>query len=348
MTPAEKTSLAKGLALKLGFECAGIAQTEPSPTNAYYRQWLAAGHAGSMTYLHRNLQLRQNPAELLPGARSAICVALSYHRPETPATASQQRSTGRVAQYVRGADYHAVMRQMLETLLQRLRDRLEEPFEARVFVDTGPVLERELAAAAGLGWIGKNTLLLNERLGSYLFLGEAVTTLELEPDEPVADRCGRCTRCLDACPTAAFPAAYQLDASRCISYLTIEHRGQIPEEFHEQMGDWVFGCDICQQVCPFNRRAPLATHPEITAEHIPERLPILDLLRLRSGEYRRLTQGTAGNRARRNMWRRNAAIALGNAEDRGAEEAAGLEEACQDKDPTVRHAALRALGADRR
>ena len=168
---------------------------------------------------------------------------------------------GRVAQYVRGPDSHRVLRAMLNELVDQLRCRLDEPFDARVFVDTGPILERELAAAAGLGWVGRNTMLLNEGLGSYLFLGEVLTTLELGVDSPVADRCGNCTRCLDACPTHALVAPYQLDASRCISYLTIEHRGQVPEELCELIGDWVCGCDVCQQVCPYNRRAPLATQP---------------------------------------------------------------------------------------
>jgi epoxyqueuosine reductase len=342
MTPAEKTSLVKHLASGLGFQRVGITRADPSPRTSYYRQWLAAGHAGSMTYLHRNAALRANPARLLPGARSAICVTLSYHRPDPPPPG--HGAAGRVAGYVRGADYHRVMQAMLQELIARLRDHLDEPFEARAFVDTGPVLERELAAAAGLGWIGKNTMLLSSQFGSYLLLGEAVTTLELEADGPVTDRCGRCTRCLDACPTSAFPAPYQLDASRCISYFTIEHRAHIPAEFHERIGEWVFGCDICQQVCPFNRRAPLATHPEILADRIPGYLPLLDLLRLRSGEYRRLTDGTAGGRARRNMWRRNAAIALGNAGQLGEEEQQALREACEDDDPTVRDAARQALG----
>jgi len=297
-----------------------------------------------MTYLQRNVALRENSARLLPGARSAICVALNHRRGEPRALTPGTGAVGRIAQYARGADYHRVLRGMLEELVGGLRERFQEPFEHRTFVDTAPVLERELAARAGLGWIGKNTMLLHERLGSYLFLGEVITTLDLEPDAPATDRCGNCTRCLDACPTKALPTPYQLDASRCIAYFTIEHRSQVPEEFHEPVGDWVYGCDVCQQVCPFNRYAPLATQPEITADRIPEHLPLLDLLRLRSGDYRRLTEGTAARRARRNMWRRNAAIALGNAQNVGEEERRALAEACDDADPAVRHAAQHALG----
>jgi epoxyqueuosine reductase len=210
-------------------------------------------------------------------------------------------------------------------------------------VDTGPLLERELAAAAGLGWIGKNSMLLHQHLGSYLFLGEVLTTLEFVPDTPTSDRCGNCTRCLDACPTKALIEPHQLDASRCISYLTIEHRTEVPEQFHQQIGDWVYGCDICQQVCPFNRHAPWATHPQITAERIPARLPLVDLLKLRSGQYRRLTKDTAARRASRSMWRRNAAIALGNLRDLGEQERQALAEAGADDDPIVRHAARESL-----
>jgi epoxyqueuosine reductase len=343
MTPGEKTRLIKRLALKLGFDRVGVVRTGPSPRAKYYREWLARGHAGSMRYLHRNAALRANPARLIPGARTAICVALSYRRGETQVRRSGARPTGRVAQYARGGDYHDVLRDMLERLVTGIREQLEEPFEHRIFIDTGPLLERELAAQAGLGWIGKNTMLLHERLGSYLSLAEVITTLDLEPDEPAADRCGSCTRCLEACPTGAFPGPYQLDASRCIAYFTIEHRSEVPEEFHAQIDDWVYGCDICQQVCPFNRRAPLAKHPEIIADRLPEWLPLVDLLRLRSGEYRRLTEGTAARRARRNMWRRNAAIALGNAKNVGEQERRALAEACEDADPALRHAARHAM-----
>ena len=361
MTPSAKTRRVKSLAAAVGFDRVGITHAGPVQNVAHYRVWLAAGHAGTMGYLGRNVEIRAEPARLLPGARSIICVALTYHRPDTVEQPSRGRQparpgapslaqqgvgdgspalpTGRVAQYARGRDYHLVMRGMLRELVERLRQDLNEPFEARVCVDTAPLLERELARAAGLGWIGKNTCLFHERLGSYLFLGEVLTTLELEPDSPVPDRCGTCTRCLDACPTKAFPAPYQLDASRCISYFTIEHRGEVLAEFHGGIGDWVFGCDICQQVCPFNAKAPAATHPEIIEDRIPARLDLLDLLNLGSADYRRLTENTAARRATRHMWRRNAAIALGNAQNLDAPTRVGLTAAANDDHPTVRHAA---------
>lgn len=330
MLPSAKTRRVKTLAAAIGFDRVGVTHAGPVQSVAYYRLWLAADHAGTMGYLRRNVKIRAEPRRLLPGARSIICVALNYGRPDgtnetsrglQPARPEDSAGyptapTGRVAQYARGRDYHLVMRGMLRDLVERLRQELDEPFEARVCVDTAPLLERELARAAGLGWIGKNTCLLHEQLGSYLFLGEVLTTLELEPDSPVPDRCGTCTRCLDACPTKAFPAPYQLDASRCISYFTIEHRGDVPQEFHAGIGDWVFGCDICQQVCPFNAKAPAATHPQIAEERIPARLNLLDLLNLGSADYRRLTKATAARRATRHMWRRNAGIALRNAQRR--------------------------------
>lgn len=345
MTPAETKRLAKALAVELGFDRAGIAPAKSSPGAAHYRAWLAAGHAGEMTYLHRNVELRANPERLLPGARSIICVAVNYRRDEGTKQASP--AAGRVSQYARGEDYHRVLRAMLEEYARRLRAAVPVAFEHRVFVDTGPVLERELAAAAGLGWIGKNTMLLHERLGSYLFLGEIFTTLEIEPDSPASDHCGNCTRCIDACPTKAITGPHNLDASRCIAYLTIEHRGELPAEFHEQIGDWVYGCDICQDVCPFNRKAPRGENSELVAELIPAYVPLLDLLRMRSGAYRRLTRGSAAARARRNMWRRNAAIALGNAEKLTDEERRALAEAAEDEDPSVRQAARQALARRR-
>lgn len=273
-----------------------------------------------MRYLASQLPLRLDPSRLIPGARSAICTAVRYKRDRPPsapgphpgAQPPAQPPSGRVAMYARGDDYHVVLRRMLERLIAALHERIEVQFEARAFVDTGPLIERELAAAAGVGWIGKNTLVMHESLGSYLFLGEIVTTLDLAPDAPATDHCGTCTRCLDACPTQAFPAAYQMDASRCISYLTIEHRGEIPPELAARMSDWVYGCDVCQEVCPHNAKAPMASHPELTADRIPARLPLDPLTRLTAGEYRRLTRRTAARRATRRMWQRNAALLLAN------------------------------------
>jgi epoxyqueuosine reductase len=327
MTSAAKAQLIRQLARAAGFDLVGITVPRPLARVAYYRRWLAAGYGADMHYLHRNVRLRAEPAGLLPGAKSIICVAVAYKRADgyvrphpparsvagdaAPATVCAE-PTGRIAQYARGHDYHVVLHYMLDQLIRTARDELREPFEARTFVDTAPVLERELAAAAGLGWIGRNTCLLNDHLGSYLLLAEAVTTLDLPPDPPAAPRCGRCTRCIDTCPTRALVQSHVLDASRCIAYLTIEHCGEIPAELQPLMGDRVFGCDVCQQVCPYNARAPLGTHPGIIADRLPDRIALRTLLDASHADYRRLVRGTAMHRARIEMLRRNGGIVLAN------------------------------------
>ena len=351
MTPAAKAQLVKTLARDLGFDLVGLTHAAPLARAGYYRDWLAAGYAGTMAYLRRNVQIRTDPTRLLEGARAVICLGVNYRRADgyirpsdavalAPDTA---QPTGLVAQYARGRDYHVVLRQMLDQLATVLADRLRERFLWRAFVDTGPLLERELAAAAGLGWIGKNTCLLNHAVGSYIFLGELVTTLDLPADQPVADRCGTCTRCLRACPTGCIIGPRKLDASRCISYLTIEHRGLVKLEFHPAIGTRVFGCDVCQQVCPYNARAPVASHPDLVADVMPARLDLLPLLDLRSGPYRRLVAGSAARRAHRTTWQRNAAIAAGFAVPSKDDLLAALEQAARHADPGIAAAAAASL-----
>ncbi|MGE3180987.1 MAG: tRNA epoxyqueuosine(34) reductase QueG [Phycisphaerae bacterium] len=313
MTPRERAQIAKATAIEAGFSLAGVTSAEPLAGFEYYRDWLAAGRAGSMEYLRRNVHFRENPGQLLAGAQSILCVAMSYNREDVPPAEQQQSGGfGKVARYARGHDYHSVLKRRLYRVIELLREQVPEPFEARPFVDTGPILERQLAARAGLGWIGKNTLLMNAKLGTYLFLGEIITTLVMEPDGAVADHCGTCTRCLDACPTKAFPAPYQMDASRCISYLTIEHREEIPQAFHKQIGEWVYGCDVCQEVCPHNTRAPRGNDEELLADTTPAYVPLPLLANLTSGDYRRLTKNSAARRATRQMWERNGEIVRGN------------------------------------
>ncbi len=330
----------KAHASQLGFDHCGITGVEPPARASHYKAWLDAGHAGDMRYLARGVHLREHPAELLPGARSIICLAVNYRRPaqsdlparEGAAPPSAGRpanspdepgpsrdrgetappATGRIAQYARGFDYHRVLREMMKRLILKLQEEQTAPFGYRMCVDTSPVLERELAARAGLGWIGKNTLLLNASLGSYLFLGEIITTLDAAFDAPATDHCGTCTRCLEACPTQAFLGPNQLDARRCISYLTIEHRGEIAPELQPAIGDWLYGCDVCQEVCPHNQRAPAGAQPKLMANRLPERLALTPLVTLTTGGHRRLTLDTAAARARPAMWRRNAAIVLQN------------------------------------
>lgn len=320
--PDAKTQLVKSLARDIGFDLVGVARAAPLPRAGYYREWIARGYGGTMDYLRRNIDIRADPRSLLAGARSVVCVAVDYKRTdgflraatrELGAAADARVAVGRIAQYARGRDYHVVLRRMLRELVRRLRTEVGETFEARVCVDTAPVLERELAAAAGLGWIGRNTCLLNAAFGSYLFLGEMVTTLELRADAPVEERCGRCRRCVDVCPTRAFMGPYELDASRCVSYLTIEHRGGNDSGLSQSSGVHVFGCDACQQVCPYNAGGPLGGQVELAGDRLPASANLLHLLGMGNGEYQAWLYGTAGTRATPEMWRRNAFAALVNA-----------------------------------
>ncbi len=312
MHPVDLSRYVKNLAADLGFDRCGIARAEPIGRGEQVRAWLGAGRAGTMHYLRRHLQQRLDPRVLLEGARSVVMVALLYNQSRPPPERACSRGRGRVAMYAWGSDYHKLIKSKLFALVDRLRADLSEPFETKVCVDTAPLMEREQAAAAGIGWIGKNTMVLDRRLGSYFFLGAFVTTLKLEPDEPVEDHCGSCTACLDACPTRAFPAPYEMDASRCISYLTIEHRGPIAQEFHDKMDDWIFGCDVCQEVCPFNRHAP-TTRESAFEVRSPGPAPALDdILSWSIEDYRRELRGSAIKRAKLEMLQRNAQIAKRN------------------------------------
>jgi epoxyqueuosine reductase len=261
-------------ASQLGFAMAGVVCTEKFPELAMQQEWLARGYAGEMKYL--NDARRSDPQAALPGIQSVIVCALTYNtehaRTEQAfAELDDAMATGGpggwISRYAWGDDYHEVLREKLQMLLDGLREQHSQPFEARIYADTGPINERVLAKHAGLGWLGKNTLLLNERMGSFFFLGVILTTLDLPPtlgnsDVPPADRCGTCRKCIVACPTDALVEPYVMDARKCISYLTIELRGPIPEHLREPMGQHIFGCDICQDVCPWNRHAPVTDAKE--------------------------------------------------------------------------------------
>jgi epoxyqueuosine reductase len=240
-------------ALRLGFEACGITTPDPPPHQAELDRWLASGQAGTMRYLHRQAKRRKDPRLVEPGGNSVVVVLATYCAEPTEPESGHSPATVRVARYARSRDYHEVVGGRLDRLAQWLLAR--GATVARPFVDAGPVPEREMAQRAGLGWIGKNTMLIRPGVGSWTFIGTVFTDLELQPDPPFeADRCGSCTRCLDACPTAAFPAARVLDATRCISYLTIEQKGPIPEDLVPALAGWAFGCDICNEVCPWNQK----------------------------------------------------------------------------------------------
>jgi epoxyqueuosine reductase len=247
---------------ELGFDLVGITTVEPLPGAAHLARWVADGAHGDMRYMAETAPLRGDPSSLLPGARSVVCVAMSYHTEMEPPELGPAEGRAVVSRYARRKDYHKVIRTRLARLGRFIGERAQGAFW-RTAADTSPLLEKELAQRAGLGWIGKNTCLINRKLGSELLLGELLTTVELPPDESETDHCGTCTLCLTACPTRAFDGPARLDARRCISYLTIEHRGAIPQTALPVLGAHLFGCDICQAVCPWNHHAPPSCAPPL-------------------------------------------------------------------------------------
>ncbi|GJM19604.1 MAG: epoxyqueuosine reductase [Phycisphaeraceae bacterium] len=306
-----------------GFAAAGVASVEPTRWARELRAWLDAGKHGTMAWLERNSEVRGDPGQLLDGARSAVMVADLYHARADGDDPPLAPGEGRVARYARGRDYHDTIKKRLHALCDDLRAQ-HPGAEFKAFTDTAPVLERELAARAGIGWTGKHTLTIHPRIGSYLLLGGFVTTLELEApseQEMVTDHCGTCTRCIDACPTDAI-TPYSVDARKCISYLTIEHRAPIDEGYHAAMGGWVFGCDICQEVCPHNSaREPeqlseggRTRHPAYEPTRDPvDRFDLLEVLGWDAEDRSRELSKSAMKRATLAMWKRNAIIAAGNA-----------------------------------
>ncbi len=297
----------KQVAEELGFEACGIAPAEPSDYGRELRDWLAQGKHGEMGYLAERVETRVDPRNLLPGARSVICVADQLPTDDQPGRTGSRE--GRVARYAQVNDYHKIIKKRLFRLADTLRSRWPEA-HVKVCVDTAPILEREHAKRAGIGWVGKNTLTLNRYRGSHLLLGELLTTVALDADEPETDHCGSCTRCIDACPTDCI-TPYSVDASRCISYLTIEHRSEISVGFHKPMGDWLFGCDVCQEVCPFNRYERAGS----VADRYERRAGAMDLLEVlgwSEADRRAAFVKSPMKRAKLPQMKRNAVIVAGN------------------------------------
>ena len=296
-------------ALELGFDKVGIATAAPSQQAEHFKAWLAAGMQGDMAWLANRVEERADVIAYVPGAKSVICCAISYNV-KLPDDA--RPTAGKIAKYALGEDYHKHLKKKLHALSDWLRER-EPGCETRACVDTAPVLEREWHARAGVGWQGKNTCTIDTKLGSFLLLGEIITTLDLPPDAPAVDRCGTCTRCIDACPTDAI-TPYRVDATRCISYWTIEHRGEIPPELSSKFGDWMFGCDICQDVCPWNRKAPVATHPDVLPkpQFAAGTLDAAEVADWSPEQYQDALRGTAIKRVKLPQLQRNARIVLEN------------------------------------
>jgi len=294
----------------LGFDLVGIVPATASKYRDYFHQWLDTGQAGSMAWLHQRVEERTDPQTYLAGAASVICVAMNYHVQLSPLTEAGG-ARGKIARYALGDDYHDLIKTRLHELADWLRQTAPDA-ETRACVDTAPVMEKELASRSGVGWFGKNSCLINENIGSWLLLGEIITTLPLPWDNPAIDRCGTCRRCIDACPTGAITAPYQLDARKCISYLTIEHRGEIAREFHQPIGDWLYGCDICQDVCPWNKNPPIATDPALKPRFPAGTLDVNEIQDWDEEEYRRRLRGSAMKRVKLPMLKRNAAIVASN------------------------------------
>ena len=327
MTKEEVRAAAK----ELSFDLCGFAKARPAPHSDDLQQWLQNGNQASMQWMERTAEDRMNPERVLPGVRTVVVLATNYFHEDPPFAAG----TGRIARYAWSDDYHEVIRPRLEALAARMA---ESGGTQRCFVDSGPVLERDWAAACGVSWHGKSTMGIHPELGTWFFLSVILTTQDFEPDSPLPDRCGRCTRCIDACPTQAITAPYQLDARRCISFLTIENKGPIPKEFREAMGDRIFGCDDCLDACPWNRfaqasrDAALQPRPDILSK------PLREFLALDGAQFKTLFRGSPILRAKRRGFLRNVCVALGNVGTK--DDLPALQSALADHEPLVReHAA---------
>lgn len=332
----------KQRAQSLGFDLCGIAPVMPSAFKAEFHDWLERGYAGEMAYMARDPERRLDPGRLLKDARSIVVVGMNYYTESDADTDDPQRAI--FARYARNEDYHDVMGARLRELLAFIKERAGPEVEGKVYVDTGPLLEREVARLAGLGWFGKNSMLINTRRGSYFLLGELLLNIPLPPDRPAVGGCGTCNRCLEACPTGAIVRPYVVDSRRCISYLTIELKGPIPEELAGKIGNRVFGCDICQEVCPFNIRHARPTSELAFQPREATRAPLLTaLLRMDEEEFREAFRRSPVKRVKRRGLLRNVAAGLSSRADLEAEHA--LAAAREDAEPLVREQAERARRA---
>ena len=328
---------------ELGFELVGITPAERSQTIQRYRQWIASGYAGKMGYLERHLPLKEDTRTLLQEAKSVISLAMNYWTLDTPKDLAEDPGRGQISRYAWGDDYHDVIRERLLLLVDFIKNTAETELKSRVFVDSGPILEREYAQKAKLGWIGKNTNLINWRSGSWYFLSEVLVSIELESEtQPLRGSCGTCTKCIEACPTDAIIEPNLLDSRLCISYLTIELKDSIPKELRPEMGNLIFGCDICQEVCPWNSKATPTTEPAFQPRHgnlAPELLTLIDMTQT---EFSKRFKGSPIKRAKRKGFLRNVIVAIGNWRSRAAVPA--LKKVLIDDEPLIRGHAAWALG----
>ncbi len=343
MTGLDTSERIKCVAAEAGFDLCGIAPVQGFPELARFPEWIANGHAGEMKYLESRDDMgqlrRASLKTVFPWARNVVVCAVNYNTAHPHSTQVQDPTRGWISRYAWSReDYHDSVLRRLRQVESKLKELCQpEQIETRSYVDTGPIVERVYAKYAGIGWLGKNTCLINQKIGSWLFLGVIITSLELTTDLPAPDRCGTCTRCIDACPTHAFVAPHQLDSNKCIAYLSIEKRGSIPEEMRVGIGQQVFGCDICQDVCPWNRKAPATDKPEFQPREGFVNPALAWLAEISEEEFRFFFRGSPVKRAKRNGLRRNALIAIGNS--RNASHLAVAESAVEDPDPAVADAA---------
>jgi epoxyqueuosine reductase len=307
----------KAKALEIGFDACGVAPADGLPELGFFREWLDRGYAGAMGYLHRSAARRADVRHVLPSARTVIVAAASYNTDRPYSTECRDPARAHVARYAWGDDYHDVLVGRLETLVTWMRAVSPQPFETRVYVDTGPVQERVYARHAGIGWIGKNTCVIHPRLGSWLVLGEIICSLPLDVDQPAFDQCGTCTLCIEACPTSAIVGPGVLDSTRCVSYLTIELRGEIPASLQAAVGTHVYGCDICQEVCPWNAAAPVSHEPAWQPRPAWDQVDVPALAARSDADLDEAMRGSAMRRATLGGLRRNLEIASRNVAMRG-------------------------------
>jgi epoxyqueuosine reductase len=325
--------MVKARALSLGFDLCGICRPEAYPELGFLAEWLKRGYAGDMSYLGRTRRVRSDVRHILPSAQSVIVTATNYNTPRPYSTEITDAGVARIARYAWGDDYHEVLLQRLNALWLWMRTTHPDPFEAAVYVDTGPVQERVYAQHAGIGWIGKHTCVISAKRGSWIFLSTILCSLPLDPDPPATDHCGTCTRCLDACPTGAIVEPYVLDARRCLSYLTIEQKQAIPDEHANVAGAYVYGCDICQDVCPWNHAPLVSEAPQWMPRPSLDAPRLVDLWRKSDAEMAAALSGSAMTRAPLTSLRRNLAVALGNAAD--AETRTALDDAPDHARPSL-------------
>ncbi|MGC4032725.1 MAG: tRNA epoxyqueuosine(34) reductase QueG [Tepidisphaeraceae bacterium] len=305
----EAAAAIKAHAIASGFDHCGIAPAGPSAYRQYLLDWIASGQAGDMHYLQERFAERVDPSLYLPGVLSVVSVAINYHVPLEPTPPGHAK----IARYAQGDDYHEKLKKKLYDLADWIREQWPHA-ETRTGTDSVPVMEREMATRAGIGWVGKNTCVIHPQTGSWLLLGEVLTTLDLPADAAMPDHCGTCTRCIDACPTDAITEPYKLDASKCISYLTIEHAGEISPDLQAGVGDWLFGCDICQDVCPFNRKAPTSRIDWLQPRRPTNSVDPNEVLNWSQADYHAFTRRSAMRRVKLPQFQRNARMVLKNQE----------------------------------